>query len=41
MLIATKHEDPFEDEFYDNDEPDTALNTMTFQKVDTDLKSIE
>lgn len=41
MLIATKHEDPFENEFYDNDEPDTALNTMTFQKVDADLKSIE
>lgn len=42
LLIATKHEDPFEDEFYsDQDEPDSAQNTMEFHKIDPDLKSID
>lgn len=39
MLIAQIHEDPFEEEFYEV--PDSATNTITFQRIDPDFKEIE
>lgn len=38
MLIAQMHEDPFEAEFYDV--PDSATNTITFQRIDPEFKEL-